>query len=519
MADHFVDNVNGNDGNSGHDMDNAWATIKYAVENGGALVAGDIVWIRRTVDESGDKTSDYTVVSDGTPASPIKLIGWPRNTASITGATWTNGSTTVDLVTGLTMDREKHQARYITAPNGDQYLITEITDSNTFIIDNEYSGSTVTLTNGASTIQADSDYTLAQAIDDSSWTIKVADWTGDADDLPIIGFGATDYNFYISLDDNWEIKNIEFKDTTDGYGILRIQSANTCYVEGCLFINNQSTGRVAQFNEVIVKRCTFEGDGTYAYHGGAFRSCHIFDCAFYNINGSHNISMTCYFENVNFNIEGVTTITFASLYINNAEGRPVCVNCKTGDDSLFRSGVTSSRTGRIIAVSENHQKVLGAHFIFTYFGDITKTDVVAGSGDPYKRTDGADSVLECEFDTALGDGKDSDYDIPVILEHEFEATTVSKTYRYYIQAEGAIASGKLILTAQYMDTYEDSTVYHMVTEKATGAISARSGASDWSQYLEITVQPAVASKVRIKLLCNYYHATNIFYVDPLAVIS
>ena len=137
MADFFVDDsvVGGLD--DGTDWDtNAFNTggnrgIKTALESAG-YAPGDKIWIRRTTvyDEAiAAQNANINVGDDGTPAAPLEFIGWPRaaipNT-TITQADFTNGSTMIDNVVGITPVRERHQARYVTAPDGFQYLITAI---------------------------------------------------------------------------------------------------------------------------------------------------------------------------------------------------------------------------------------------------------------------------------------------------------------------------------------------------------------------------------------------------------
>jgi len=126
MADHFVDSTTGNDADTGHDMDLAWATVEKALESGG-LAAGDIVWVRPIHSEI--PTTDILPIYDGTASSPIRIIGWPRaaipNT-TITQADFTNGSKVIDNVVGITINRQKHTNRYITAPDGKQYHITAV---------------------------------------------------------------------------------------------------------------------------------------------------------------------------------------------------------------------------------------------------------------------------------------------------------------------------------------------------------------------------------------------------------
>ncbi len=172
---------------------------------------------------------------------------------------------------------------------------------------------------------------------------------------------------------------------------------------------------------------------------------------------------------------------------------------------------------------ENYNKVLGAHRSWVPAGYIAKLDVVEGSGDPEKRSGGADSVVHVKFDRqSTWANMDEDW-APHIFVHEFEATTDSKSYRYYVQNDGELAAGNLRLVAEYVDGYDSATEYHTTTKEGVYSntpMPARAGASDWGEYIEVTaVQPAIASKVRITLYCNYYHATNDIYIDPKVVIT
>jgi len=173
---------------------------------------------------------------------------------------------------------------------------------------------------------------------------------------------------------------------------------------------------------------------------------------------------------------------------------------------------------------ENYNKVLGAHRTFTPQGTITKLDVVAGAGDPVKRSDGADSVIEVQFNLSNANDEfmaPSDYQwTRPLFEHEFEATTDSKDYRYYVQAEGAVTADDLYIRVEYVSSNNGTSEYTHTTVVSDEAINVRSGSTDWDNYIEVTgIAPSVASKVRIKCYCGYYHAANKIYIDPLVVIS
>jgi hypothetical protein len=530
MANYFVDSTTGDDGDSGLTMDLAWATLEYAMESGG-LSAGDIVWIRRIHAET--PTSDINIGYGGTPENPIHVIGWPRNTdSSITSATWTNGSTTVDLIVGLSMDREKHLGRYITAPDGFDYFITKIDDSNTITIDREYAGSTVSGASGACTIKADEDYALAQAIDDSGWTITKTTWNADADDLPAIDFGDGSYQFAWNQDYCWYLANIEFRDSTDPNGIIWFREMKTMVIRGCLFHNDNNAPCLLLYGtRVFIHRTVFTGGraGSPGISNNgllpAYSYNYLKDVAIYGFDG-YGISFgtngaSIFAEGLNVGVEDQNDFADIStqrgvVYI---IGRDIKIGGSGSQGAFYHAQGSDVR----IQI-ENYQRVLGNHFEKNLQGTITKTDVTEGSGDPEKRSGGSDSVIEILYDHSdtaayLPSVAEESAWVPVFT-HEFEVDDTPKNYRYYVQAEGAVAADELWIELEYVSSYDDTSEYTITRVVSVEAISARSGADDWSQFLEINnITPAVASKVRIKCYCRYYHATNKIYIDPQVRVS
>lgn len=523
MADHFVDSTTGSNGDSGHTMDLAWATLEYALESG-ALVAGDIVWVRRIhVEYSGDPTSDIAPAYDGTPENLIKIIGWPRSTHAITSSDWTHGSTAV-AVDDANMDREKHCGRYITAPDGKTYLITKVTDASNIVIDREYVGSTAS--NAAATIQADEDYATAQAIDDSAWTIKKAAYNADADDLPCIDFKNTAYELMVSGDLFHHFANLELRDSADTSGLIYLTGANRgTSFEGCLFYTDQNTYLIYASDtcSVAFNRCIFVGSSS----GGSQRLLRIArssdtvmrNCAVYSAGEYALLTESPIFaENVNIGVEGANaSYSLCIQYAGRLTGRDLKLDGTNGTLNWVQVSPFSECS------IENYGRALGAHKKFTPQGEVTKLDVVAGSGDPYKRTGGSASVVEILFNlsnTTNNLPSPVNPYVPDVFAHEFEATTASKSYRYYVQAVGAVTAAQLWIECEYVSQYEDTSEYTITKVLSDEAIAARSDASDWSQYVEVTgIAPGVASKVRIRLKCRYYHATSKIYVDPKVVIS
>lgn len=518
MADYFVDSTTGNDGDSGLTMDLAWATMEKAWVSG-ALNPGDTVWIRRLHSESPTAIVS-TALYNGTSEYPIRVIGWPRNSASITSATWTEGSTTVDNIVGLSMDREKHLARYIIAPNGAQLLITKVVDSDTIIIDRPYPGSTQTGTDGAATIPADPDYAEAQAIDDSGWTITVADWTADADDLPHIDFSGG--NYYLSYGGEFQqFKNIYW---TTGTGYLFYLSGVLLggFMQGFIIDGSASEAYWRSIGGWVGER--FVGDGTASR---VIRYCEQFilrDAAFYNYTSAAIVQPdnSWIIENVNFAVEA----TSPNDLLQAQRGVGTLKDCMYGgtadifDDTynMYLPAPTGSKVR-----FENWQKILGNHMVRSTFGTATKIDVAGGTGDPYKRTNGADSVIEI-FNNNQEDNwnwynpPDYQFGLTPVFEHEFEVNNTPKNYRYYVQGIGAVPSGKLWLECEYIHKHKGATKYSTIKVLSDESISPRLGPDDWSQYIEVTnIQPGVdygLSKVRIRCHCIFYHASQKIYIDP-----
>lgn len=506
MSDFYVDSNSGSNGDNGTTQALAWATIEYALESG-ALSAGDIVWVRRThVEYSGAPTSNIVMAYSGTRSSPILIIGWPKASildTIITSASWINGSTTVDLVVGVTLSRTAHCGRWATAPNGSKFLITRIIDSNTLIIDREYSGATVTTTDGKFQIEADEDY--------ADRPTDVDGWDSDAHGLPLIDFA--DASYYISGNSNFFVvlKNLEIRDSAS-LGL----NVTAWTVVGCLFHNDNDI-RLVALTSCFVDRCIFEGSGTgSSQYGGLLATCVIKNSAIYNMGSYGMIPSVCYLENVNIGVEVVNQGADILFNSSNIWGRDV----KLGSTTKISTTTVYPFLNELGVLSiENYQKILGDHLVHPGPIAAISKDVVAGSGDPYKRTGGADKIIEvdCSHSDAASDKEHT----AVIFTHEFETDTTSKSYRYYVQCKDlSLAATELWLEVEYVDSYDDTSEYTITKVESDETCSLRSGVSDWTQYIEVTgIQPAVASKVRIKCFVAKYDADGYIYIDPLPVVT
>jgi hypothetical protein len=527
MANYFVDSTTGDDGDNGTTMDLAWATLDYAAAQ--TFSAGDIIWVRRVHSEA--PSSNIDPVSTGLNSEDFRaIIGWPRAAnSSITSATFTQGSTTVDDIVGLSMDREQHLGRNITGPDGLEYMITKIVDSNTILIQKNYFGSSKSGAEGAFTIHADEDYDLAQAIDDSGWTITKSDYNSDAEDLPQLDFSATAYGLYFNGKRRWRIANLDILDGTwSGYGSLLVSANFEQFLARGILIhqtNNTNTFYVAGNGAAFFERCIVTGDNTGSQQGASINASVYFKhCAFYG----------CSYTQLSLNSIGIIYLEDVNVGVEEAAGSQADINITApggwirGRDIMFgESGTYGALNVNYwdgfqvpLVAFENYNRQLGDHRTFNAHGNLRNLLVHGGAGDPEKRPGGADQVIEVAYNDNVLAYNTSDplhYGITTpVFTHEFEVNTEPKTYRYYVQAEGTVSADRLYLRAEYVSNYQSNARYDITNVVSDESITVRSGADDWSQYIEVTVQPVAfgLSKVRIKCYCSYYHASNKIYIDP-----
>ena len=80
------------------------------------------------------------------------------------------------------------------------------------------------------------------------------------------------------------------------------------------------------------------------------------------------------------------------------------------------------------------------------------------------------------------------------------------------------ATDDVYLQAEYVKSYDDTSEYTMAIATSTEIDILDAGAaSDWD-YLQVTINPAVESKVRL-WLCIRIYDTNDIFIDPQVVIT
>jgi len=378
--------VGGND--DGTSQTDAWLSIASALTAG--LGSDTKIWVRRVHTEA--LAADITANGDGSFLQPIEVIGWPRGTHSW-NADFTNGSTTVDNIDENDADREKHQGRWLTGPDGYDYLITDITDANTIIIDRPYAGDTAE--NEDVTIKADEDFGDTPADGE--------DWASDADDLPQLDFSGGAFRIIHSTQDFWVYKNIEFVCGTEAQGTLRLYQARSAGINGCLFYSAGNAELIGiDYTSVDIDRTIIEGNSAgvnqraiiiQGMGGLKLKNSAIYnmgDNGIYCYGGGGIIEIT----NVNIGVEAANDdddIIFLQP-INLIRARDLKLGGTNGDIA-FTNQIESNQSE---VVSVNHNKVLGAWKYFTPAVEVEK-EAVTGTNANKKLSD---DVLELNLITA-----------------------------------------------------------------------------------------------------------------------
>ncbi len=590
MTDYFVDNTLTTGLEDGTSTDDAYHTLKEALESG-VPSGSNTIWWRRGSNEI--PPDDISPTSDGNIDGMFRIIGWPRNAYTGTADVYNGFPAFVDVSNTGDITRLKHQARMIkNDTDGNEYFITAIgywvpyenqassfieretittvggfsgevlaikddgatghvlfspgwtgtisdgeqltsgvtdrADANgdgevVYIIDRAYQGSDDA--DGNYTIIADDDYTEAQAIDDSTWTIKLSTWTADADTIPTLDANDGSYPVITVSDDYYyEWKNLEFKDTESYYGLIRMATPCLWRFQGCLFAQNTANDNIINFvsGVHILDRCTFEGKGSGVSQRVVMSTGTMYakNIAIYNMGdyGLRIYGSTVYLKNSNIGVELPNVDDDLNVYRGGCYlyGRDVKLG---GDNGEF--GITDGSYTRLQLSIENYQKVLGAHKGW-YLGGTWEKAAVSGET-PNKKV--SDYVIKITPDR--DEIPEIDDAVQVIFTHEFEATTDSKTYKYWLfnNASGTLndvtAKDDIWIEAEYVVEYTDSIEEYIITKKLsteTDILNA-ADADDWD-YLQVSaVQPATASKVRITCKCRAYSASGTIFVDPAVVIS
>ncbi len=277
-------------------------------------------------------------------------------------------------------------------------------------------------------------------------------------------------------------------------------------------------------------RFTIEGSGSgTTQHGLQVSSCiiKVTNGAIYNTGDYGFLSSTSgitYFDNVNIGVEAACGDD--DIYATSG-GQIIAKDLKLGGNIGYVYAQGSGVGNYPVVQIENYQKVLGEHRTY-WGGGYYKKTLVTGATTPNKKL--SDYVLEI-----IPNISGEEFSIPeqqfCVFETEIFADTGSQTLKYWVfndigaTLNDVAAQDNVWLEIEYVAGFSatpDPDVCVMKKVISDGAamidILDNGGDTDWD-YLEATINPAVASKVRCKIYWSKYSAAGEFFIDPQVVIS
>lgn len=163
---------------------------------------------------------------------------------------------------------------------------------------------------------------------------------------------------------------------------------------------------------------------------------------------------------------------------------------------------------------ENLNGVLGDDRVMGSFGDALRVDADGSSGRPQQRSGGGPDVIEI---TTQSNCSLNNYFNQFLKQQIWATAGVSRTYRYYVQTDyDSLPATEIELKAEYINDATNHTEGATVSDEA---ITTRSGNTDWSQYVEVTVNPSEDGWVRLSMKIMGYEATRKIWIDPVVSIT
>ena len=171
-----------------------------------------------------------------------------------------------------------------------------------------------------------------------------------------------------------------------------------------------------------------------------------------------------------------------------------------------RNATVSWGRGRI--ASEHYLQVANAHYVEDAWGDITKVAADGGSSRPTQRAGGSADISEI---TPQSNCAAATY-LELFNVRLWAAAGVSKTYRFYVQSTYVtLPAAEIKLSGEYLD---QATGGHLATVSSTQEITTRANQNDWSQYVEVTINPAQDGYINLYLRLMGYEAGKKVWLDP-----
>jgi hypothetical protein len=194
--------------------------------------------------------------------------------------------------------------------------------------------------------------------------------------------------------------------------------------------------------------------------------------------------------------------------------------------------VNCSFASVIAASATNRSPIFNSRIMFENCEGISDRRQIPKIGSIMKNTGAGvtlpadvDHVVECFIDgtSSIFGRRNEDDDFsdlgyaPICIEWRvWQTVLTSKTYRAYVQS----VTDNLTAVEMWMQVdYPGNSNSDLLIVKSDEAITARSSAADFSQYLEAACTCAVAGWVTIRVFLAKYDATDMRFIKPLLEIS
>jgi len=488
------------------------------------------------------------------PIGTTYYLDFDGATGNLTGTwTFTNGSTTVSG-SGGSATSELAAGDYVRVSNGSEwYKVTSVTDDNHFEITPAFQQATVT--DGADStkynnydgtsistpfvhlnqfttdtarspgdilkvranqthlyagidIVFDEDGNANNMIEIRGCSSTDDPWGDGSDVKPIIGFGNTSYQMYLSADNFWKFSRLEFIESTDSYGVfytlgntgntifdscvfrdcsyrgMKFEDSYIALMQDCSFYNNSSRSLYASRSRFKCIGCTFDGGAAttdYGIYLFALSIGELINCTF-GSSSSHDI---------------------ADIYLVSPGSQVFARNC------YFTGSLTFSDSFGSFLCSEDHNQSKGAQKTYYHNGTIEKdTSVVRPGGASSSAKMSPNSRCGLYYPLTIADDSCSG-DFKLWLPAE------EKTVTFYMRTFGYTSlpiSDELYIEASYLD---EATGGHRATVQSTQTVSAN---DTWTAF-SVTFTPAQEGWVYITVYLKKYEASAGVYVDIKPVVS
>jgi len=486
------------------------------------------------------------------PIGTTYYLDFDGATGNLTGTwTFTNGSTTVSA-SGGSATSELAAGDYVRVSDGSEwYKVTSVTDDNHFEITPAFQQATVTDAadstkynnyDGTSTstpfvhlnqfttdtarspgdilkvranqthlyagidIVFDEDGNADNMIEIRGCSSTDDPWGDGSDVKPIIGFGDTAYQLYLSYDNFWKFTRLECIESNDSLGICLIDVSQNSILESCVFRDGGSKGIYLSSSFGSIQNCSFYSNISYNIYLYTSR------CKFINCDFNGGVATTDYGvfsdksigEFINCNFSTSSTHDTADIYLYRSVSRSYARNCNFAGSIMFASDSFGS-----FLRSEDHNQTKGVHRTYYYNGTIEKDTSVV-------RTGGASSSAKMTPNSYCG------LHYPLTIADDFCSgdfrlwlPAEEKTVTIYMRTFGYTSlptADELYIEASYLDQASGG---HRATVQSTQTVSAN---DTWTPF-SVTFTPAQEGWVYITVYLKKYEASAGVYVDIKPIVS